>query len=146
MDGDERVGAGPRAFVLMLLAAVLVCGLIGVEWWPFTGWRLYSRLRDETRVVWEATTVAPDGEETVVVPDDLPLGYRHVELLLARFPGYSSEQRERICDALAREARDTGAPVASVRVYRVSERLEVTDGERDLERDPELRYECAEAS
>ncbi|MGH9025177.1 MAG: hypothetical protein ACRDWD_03530 [Acidimicrobiia bacterium] len=145
MDSSASVRPGPRALVTGLLAALLVCGLVGIEWWPFTGWRLFSRVRTDSRVGWEVATVAPDGEETIVDPNDLPLGYRHVELLLARFPGYSSDEREEICEAIAGGVRDEGQEVASVRVYRVDESLRQTDGDVALERDPELRYECAEA-
>jgi hypothetical protein len=137
---------GRRVLVLGLLAVLLVCGLVGIEWWPFTGWRLYSQVRTDSRVVWEAATVAPDGTETVVDPNDLPLGYRHVELLLARFPDYTADEREDVCAAIAEGARDEGNGVASVRVYRVEERLvEEDDGVAEW-RVPELRYECAEGT
>jgi len=142
--GAAVVPRWARVFVGGLVAAVLVCGLLGVEWWPFTGWRLYSQERTDSRVVWEAATVAPDGTETVVEPNDLPLGYRHVELLLADFPDYDSEEREDICDAIAEGVRGEGDAVASVRVYRVDERLREIDDGVELERQPELRYECAE--
>jgi hypothetical protein len=144
LDRGASIRTVPRLLVLGLLAALLVCGLAGVEWWPFTSWKLYSQVRTDSRVVWEATTVAADGRETVVEPNDLPLGYRHVELLLARFPGYSSEKREDICDAIADGVRDEGEEVVAVRVYRVDERLRETGGDVTLEREPELRYECAE--
>jgi hypothetical protein len=146
LDRGASTRAGPRVLVLGLLAALLVCGLAGVEWWPFTAWKLYSQVRTDSRVVWEASTVAADGRETAVDPNGLPLGYRHVELLLARFPGYSSEKREEICDAIAEGARDEGEEVVAVRVYRVDERLRETGGDVTLEREPELRYECAEAT
>jgi hypothetical protein len=146
LDRAPSVRAGPRVLVLGLLAALLVCGLVGVEWWPFTGWKLYSRVRTDSRVAWEATTVAPDGQETPVEPNDLPLGYRHVELLLARFPDYSDAQREEICDAIAGGVRDEGEDVAEVRVYRVDEHLRESDGGVTLEREPELRFQCAEGA
>jgi hypothetical protein len=134
-----------RVVVLGVIAALLVCGLVGIEWWPFTGWRLYSRVRTDSRITWEAATVAPGGEETVVDPNNLPLGYRHVELLLARFPDTSKAEREDICEAIADGVRDQGHDVTAVRVYRVDEHLRESGGDVVLDRAPELRYECADA-
>lgn len=143
---ERAVPVRARVVVLGLIAALLVCGLVGIEWWPFTGWRLYSRVRTDSQVVWEAATVAPDGEESVVDPNDLPLGYRHIELLLARFPGSSSAEREDICEAIADGVRDQGHEVVAVRVYRVDEHLRETGHDVVLDRAPELRYECAEVA
>jgi hypothetical protein len=143
---DRAVPVRARVVVLGVIAALLVCGLVGIEWWPLTGWRLYSRVRTDSRVVWEAATVAPDGEEEVVDPNDLPLGYRHLELLLARFPGSSSAEREDICEAIAGGARDEGREVVGVRVYRVDEHLREEGDGVVLDRAPDLRYECAQVA
>jgi hypothetical protein len=141
--GTDGVSTGRRVFVLAVLAAVVVAGFGGVEEWPLTGWRLYSRLRSEHSVAWRAVSVDDAARETVIDPQGLPLGFRHVDFLLRQFPDYDRDEREEVCEALADGERDRGRPVEEVRIYRVVQTRDFDEGEVRVDEVPSLRYVCA---
>jgi hypothetical protein len=141
--GTDGVSTGRRVFVLGVLAAVVVAGFGGIEEWPLTGWRLYSRLRSEHSVHWRAVSVDGAGRETVVDPQALPLGFRHVSFLLQQFPDDDRDEREEVCEALADGERERGRAVTEVRIYRVLETRDFDDGKVRIDEARRLHYVCA---
>lgn len=106
------------------MAAVAVCGLLGVEAWPLTGWRLFSQLRGPVVTRFEARTVAADGTERPIPFDRLPHAYSGSGPALVRMAGQSPEQREVVCRSWAVvTARVTEVPVTEVRVYQLVDDL-----------------------
>lgn len=133
-----------RGFVRAFAGVVVVFGLVGLEAWPLTAFRLFSVAWEETRTSWEARTVDAAGTETPLRQQELPLGYRLAEWPLSEFPRSGAATRADVCRGIARGARDAGREVAGVRVYRVRERIVRVDGEWVVERSPELYHECEE--
>lgn len=128
--------------MLALLAVVVVAGFGGVERWPLTGWRLYSRLRSERSVDWEAVAVDDRGGETAIDPRDLPLGFRHLPLVLAEFPGLPEADRAEVCEAVVGELRDEGREVVELEISRTIETRRLRDGHVETRRDPDVRFAC----
>lgn len=128
-----------RAF----LATFLVCGLAGIELWPLTGWRLFSRPRAEVSRFWEATAVGHDGTERRIPFGRLPWAYRGALHVMIGFGGLSGPQRAGVCRAWAEAARGLGYDVAGIRIYRGERHLSVRVGERSAPPSARaLRYSC----
>lgn len=138
--GDPVPGA-VRGAVYAFLTAVVVCGLLTVELWPFTGWRLFAEVRTNIRTSWSIVAVDPAGEETVIHLEDLPLGYRHTTTLLPDFEHMAPARRDAICDAWAGPIREDGGDVDHVRIDRVV--TDLADDGAPTTRTP--AYRCGEA-
>lgn len=126
-----------RVFVYGFLAFFLACGLLGVELWPFSGFRLFSRVRTDQVRGWDVTTVDPLGSERVVPFAELPEGYRDVISIASGLARAPDGDRLEVCRAWASAAPGSGPDIVEVRVYATFERLsQPRRGWR------ELRYSC----
>jgi len=103
--------------VLVLLTLLLLAGLGTKEWWPFTGWRLYSNMKGPTSGSYFAYRVDPSGEEHAVDYHDLPYAYARAPYILEKFPKLSAAERGGVCDALAQGEREAGRPVEEILIY-----------------------------
>jgi len=68
----DAIRPATRWLVRCFLLVFLICGTFGLEAWPFTAFRLFSRLRGESRTLWVADTVNPQGAETHLWFTELP--------------------------------------------------------------------------
>jgi hypothetical protein len=105
-----------------------VSGLIGVEAWPLTGWKMYARLRHGDFWGWQVLAVGVDGTERSVDLRHAPAAYHGVTHFLAGFEGLSSEDRQAACLALAQVARMQYEGVAGVAIDHVLGRIPVDPG------------------
>jgi len=107
-----------RPFVAVFLAAFFVCGVFGIEAWPLTGWRLFSRLREPGQSAWRVMVVDEAGRESPFPWAELPPGFHAHVHLLKTFPSLPGDRRDAVCrswaDALS---NDCGVRVAGLRVY-----------------------------
>jgi len=126
--------------MVAFLVVFLAFGLIGLEAWPLTGWRLFSLRRHETISELQAFAVDGEGDEHEIELIDLPMGYRHADRLLS---GLDADERPGWCAAIARGVVEAGGEEPEeMRVYRVRERVP-TDADEDPEvLDRELRFTC----
>ena len=127
-DGDRADGpTGPqRAFVSGALAVLLVGGLVGIEAWPLTAWRLFSESRRAEQAGWSLEAVDADGTTLPVTLADLPLGYR-----LAAWPlgdaVHSGDDGAAVCRALLDQVRAERPTAVELRIRRTRRR--VVEGE-----------------
>lgn len=120
MRRDRGLRSARRVLTWLLVAAVAVSGLSGIEAWPLTGWRLFSERRHPVTTRHEARVAAADGSEAPVPFNDLPSSYSGSVPVLAQMARQRPDRREPACSAWAdATARLTGIPVAEVRVYEV---------------------------
>jgi hypothetical protein len=119
-----------RPFVAAFLAAFLVVGLLGVDAWPLTGWRLFSHLRSSHQTTWDATTVDAAGAEHPVRFARFPQAMRGFSLLAARLPRLSPSRRAAVCAAWAAAVHEGDRTVRLFRVWRVERDLSRRAGER----------------
>lgn len=139
-----------RVFVYGFLAVFLVSGIAGVEAWPLTGWKLFSGVRSQHQVVWEAVTVDRSGREHPVPFSALPRGYRGAPHLFSAYRRFPPDRVEESCRSLADAVRRRRrADVAAVRVYRRARRLSLEAGPGGrpgaVAGPRTLSYECARA-
>ncbi|MGQ0670326.1 MAG: hypothetical protein ACT4PO_11740 [Actinomycetota bacterium] len=120
ISGDEaQPPRWVRRSVPAFLAAFVVCGLAGIEAWPLSGFRLFSHLRYEHQVSWEAATVGPDGTESPIRFGLLPRAHRGFVLVMRDFPAASPQEKDAACRAWADAVRRTGRAVVAVRIYQI---------------------------
>lgn len=124
------------------LALLLVAALFEVEWWPVTGWRLFSSVRTGTQSEWEVVTVAGD-TETPVPFGSLPRSYRSYSRVLAHVADRTAAERDAACAVWAEAARQRGAQVDAVRAYRLKVRIATSSRPRQVT-SRTLTFECAD--
>ncbi len=122
---ESRPCRGVRLFVAGFLGLFLLSGLIGVEAWPLTGWKMYSRLRHGDFWGWQVLAVEGDGTERHVDLRNAPAAYHGATHLLSDFEGLSSDDRQATCLGLAEAARRQYPDVAAVAVDHVLGRIPV---------------------
>jgi hypothetical protein len=130
-----------RTWVALLFALLLVPGLIGFDYWPLTGWRMYSLSTRATRIDWGIEAHTPDGPVEITWPD-LPLGYRLAAWPIATLPDAPQEQRQGMCLALLDAVRDAVPTTSSIALVRDRRTLDADDGVT-IER--ERIHECGAA-
>ena len=138
----DEVPRRARWFVRAFLAVFLASSIFGIEWWPLTGFRLFSRARHETRVMWVADTVAPDGRETPLWPTDLPRAYQGFGLIMGGFWRLSPPSKAATCAAFLYEARRVRGSVTALRIYRLEWHALPRDGVRPEANARSLTYAC----
>ena len=107
-----------------LVAVVAGFGLVGVEAWPLTGWRLFSDRRHPVVSRLEARVVGADGAEAPLPFAALPHAYSGWVPVLQQMAVQPPGEREPACGAWAdATSRVTGDRVAEVRVYEVADDL-----------------------
>lgn len=116
-----------RPFVYALILLFTTCALFGLEWWPFTGWRLFSHVRSATSASFVAVSLDRSGHEHPLDPGIQP-EMRPYARFVTRYSAYDPARQRALCETWARVAGRTG-DVQGVRIYRV-ERAVPRRGER----------------
>ena len=106
-----------------MLALVLVCGVTGLEAWPFSGFRLFSQVRTPHVVSYRLATVDHAGTEHALPFRRLPAGCRGVNLDLDAAANGPAAAWTAVCRAMVDGARAARDDVSSVRVYAVERDL-----------------------
>ena len=130
-----------RAWVVVLLALLIVPGVIGFDLWPLTGWRLFSLSRDATQTEW-ALDVRRDGTFEEVDLEQLPLAFRNAAWPMAKLPSASPARRTELCEALLVGVRSAIADVRELALVREVRHLEVLDGEESISEEREVLVRC----
>ena len=144
LEGDaESVPAATRWFVRSFLAAFVVCAIFGIEQlWPLTGFRLFSRVRTESRAMWVADTVTADGREAPLWFTHLPRAYQGFGLIMGGFWRLSSRAKRATCAAWLSEARHVRPPATAIRIYRLAWRALPRHGQHPPPASRTLAYAC----
>ena len=135
-----------RWFVAAYLAVFVVCGVAGLEAWPFTGWRLFADARQARQPGFQAVTVDQAGHETPIPFRDLPAGYRGDVQVLTGFAGLPSARQAAVCQAWATAVRARGGEVAELRIYQTVTDVSRRDGDRGAPPERVLRFTCRPGS
>jgi hypothetical protein len=114
----EGVSRRVRVFVVCFLALFLSCGLLGIEAWPLTGFKLFSQVRADGQPGWEAVSVDGSGEERLIDFASLGRAYRGGLGIMRGLPALPPDRRVATCQAwLAAVRQRDGEGVAGVRIY-----------------------------
>jgi len=142
--GDADPGPSPiaRLLVLVTLVLLLVPGIVDIEAWPMSAWRLFSLSRGERQTEWLIDAVAPDGTTRTVSLEELPLRYRHAAWPMAELPKASEQRREDVCQALFEPTLAVVPDLVELRIVRDRQRMVEQDGEWVVTHDPEAIHTC----
>jgi hypothetical protein len=141
----ENVPGWTRAFVGLFLTAFVICGLLGIEAWPLSGFRLFSHVRTADHTAFVAATVDDDGLETPIPFGRLPAAYSGFGFVARDLPSLMSRERLSTCRVWIDVAeRELGRDVAGVRIYRLDITVLPRTGERAARRPARtLVYGCS---
>ena len=140
----EQLPAWKRGVTLAFLALFATSGLLGLDTWPATGWRLFSRLRTPDQVSWRIAVESRDGDIIPLPARELPAAYRSAGLVVARVAAGDLGDRRAACGSLGRAGETyLRVPVARVLFIELTRRLWPRSGARaampPIER---LGYSC----
>lgn len=102
---------------------IVFCCLLGLEWWPLSGFRLFSSIRTENQISWEMTTVSSSGDETSVNLADLPVSHWGAHHVIPELPTMSMQEQQAAVLAWLGGANVTTGDVVSVRFYEVESQV-----------------------
>jgi hypothetical protein len=135
----ERAPVWARGFGAVFLTTFAVCAVLGLEWWPFTGWKLFSQLRVDEQVAYEARY--RDGAGEAPVPWTRMGEHRGFIFIMRDFA--AGEGREDACAAwLDGLERYVGARRPAITIYRHRWLLSDRDGDRARRPPPEPAWTC----
>lgn len=144
---DEIVpGRAQRRLVMGALFFLLVPGIIGIDFWPLTAWRLFSLARTDVQTNWEIDAVDADGRATQVELGDLPPPYRLAEWPLAELETSSSLRRDAVCAALLEAAAKVRPGTAGLNIVRNDRWLVRRYGDWVVEPDRLVFHSCGSRS
>lgn len=106
-----------------VISSIVICCLLGLEWWPLSGFRLFSAIRTEDQISWEMTTVNRNGAETPVNLADLPVSYWGAHHVIPELPTRSTQDQQAAVLAWLDGAHVTTGEVVSVRIYEVESQV-----------------------
>ena len=92
---------------------------------PLTGWRLFSHLRTDHAVSWEAVTVDDSGKERVAPYSRLQGGFRTFVLVARSLERLKREDQDAVCRTWV-----ASLDASEVRVYRLDQALVPRYGDR----------------
>jgi hypothetical protein len=105
--------------VTLLLAAFLICGVLGVEAWPLSGFRLFSAPRGPISTGWRLVAVGSDGVEEPVGVWRLGAGYRGFGFVARTFTDLPSADQAATCEAWLRATASIGMDAEVLRIVTV---------------------------
>jgi hypothetical protein len=144
--GPDPAPRWARWFVGAYLAVFVVCGIVGLEAWPLTGWRLFADARQARQPGFQAVTVDRAGHEIPVPFADLPAGYQGNVQVLKGFAGLSPQRQAAVCQAWATAVRSRGGEVVEVRIYQTVTDVSARVGDRGAPPQRTLRFTCRAGS
>lgn len=142
MPAATAVPRPARTFVAVFLAVFVICGLVGIEAWPFTGWRLFSRSRTEHARGFEAVAVTSDGTQTPIPFERMSAAYRGSVQVLQEFASLPPAERAAVCRVWEEAAEVVLGPIAQVRIFRTEAHLSRRAGRRGEPGARTLVQEC----
>lgn len=117
------------AYISFVVAAVIAAGLLRIEAWPLTGWRLFSYVRIDNQKSWQAVLVEGGSEHEIPFGQMSAAYAGHVHVLNG-FPKMAPPERAAVCAAWAGALRELDREAEEIRIYRIEWRLSERMGSR----------------
>ena len=131
-NGTGRLQPWARPFVALLVAAFLACGILGIEAWPLSGFRLFSAPRSSVSTGWRLVAITSDGSEEPVNVSRLGSAYRGFGFVARSFEDLPTADRNAVCRVWLRAARSIGIEAVGLRLVRVEQSLVPRDADGPL--------------
>jgi hypothetical protein len=122
-SGSDRPQPWARPFVTLLLAAFLACGVLGIEAWPLSGFRLFSAPRASISTGWRLVAIGPDGAEEPVNVSRLGAAYRGFGFVARTFTALPLADQAATCQAWLRAAASIGIDGEALQLVTVEQPL-----------------------
>jgi hypothetical protein len=120
----DRPQPWARPFVAVLLAAFVTCGILGIEAWPLSGFRLFSAPRSSVATGWRLVAVTVDGEQVPVNVSRLGAAYRGFGFVARSLDDLPTSERVAVCGAWLRAAAASiGIDTADLMLVKVEQTL-----------------------
>jgi hypothetical protein len=132
VDATERPQPWGRPFVAVLLTAFLTCGVLGIEAWPLSGFRLFSAPRSSVTTGWRLVALTTDGEEVPVNVSRLGAAYRGFGFVARSLDELAPPERAAVCTVWFRAAASIGIDAAALQLVKVDQALVPRDDEGPL--------------
>lgn len=116
-----------RRLVFGTLGLLLASGLMGIEAWPLSAWRLFSEPRRAEQGGWVLRAVDAEGTATPIGLARLPLGYRFVGRSLEDLPAQPTGEGTELCQVLLGAVREVHPTATRLEVLRTRRRLAQAD-------------------
>lgn len=130
--GSERPQPWARPFVVILLATFVTCGVLGIEAWPLSGFRLFSSPRSSLAARWQLLALTADGERVPVNVSRLGAAYKGFGFVARSFDDLSSAERAALCTVWLRAASSIGIDAVGLMLVKVEQRLRPRDRDGPL--------------
>ena len=131
-DGSERPQSWARPFVVILLAAFVTCGVLGIEAWPLSGFRLFSAPRSPLAAGWRLVALTVDGEQVPVNVSRFGAAYKGFGFVARSFDDLSSPERAAVCTVWLRAAASIGIDAVGLMLVKVEQWLRPRDRDGPL--------------
>lgn len=134
-----------RILVWAVIVVLAVPGLLGLEFWPVTGWKLFSTVRTETANRWVIEGYYADGTSRIIDLGELPVAYSNSEWPLRSVGDGGTERSRELCRVLLDAAveTETGPDLVGLGVARDSQKL-IPDGDHwAVSHDLDVRETCS---
>jgi hypothetical protein len=131
-DATERPQPWARPFVAVLLGAFLLCGVLGIEAWPLSGFRLFSAPRSSVTTGWRLVALTTEGEEVPVNVSRFGAAYRGFGFVARSFDQLPASERVAVCRTWLRAAASIGIDATALQLVRVDQALVPRDDEGPL--------------
>jgi hypothetical protein len=131
-DATERPQPWARPFVGVVLAAFLTCGLLGIEAWPLSGFRLFSTPRGSITTGWRLVALTTGGKEVPVNVSRLGAAYRGFGFVARSFDALPAPERIAVCRTWLRAVSASGIDPVVLKLVRVDQPLLPRDDEGPL--------------
>ena len=128
-ESTERPQPWARPFVAVVLAAFLLCGVLGIEAWPLSGFRLFSAPRSSVTTAWRLVALTADGEEVPVNVSRFGAAYRGFGFVARSFDQLPASEQVAVCRAWLRAAASIGVDAATLQLVKVDQPLMPRDDE-----------------
>lgn len=105
--------------MFVFLVAFFFTGLIGIELWPLTGWKLFSQLRKAHAVSWQVVTVDAARDEKPIPFDRLPRGYHGTLHVLKTFEALDAPAKDAVCRTWEHALAGIHVQSREILIYRI---------------------------
>jgi hypothetical protein len=137
-DATGRPQPWARPFVTVLLTATLTCGVLGIEAWPLSGFRLFSTPRSSVTTGWRLVALTADDEQVPVNVSRLGAAYRGFGFVARSLDELPTSDRAAVCTVWFRAVASIGIDATALQLVRVDQSLVPRDDDGPLA-DPRRR-------
>lgn len=138
----DATPARARILVWAVIVVIAIPGLLGLEFWPVTGWKLFSTVRDEDANRWVLQGHYADDASRIIDLGELPVAYSNAEWPLRSVGDGGTDDAHEKCRVLLEAAVEADPDIVGLDIARDSQRLVPDGDEWAVSHDLDVRETC----